>query len=184
MPTKTPPPADQLQLFAEVACRHLWQMVVDEDQPQPRWLDHPAYQSPALERVLDSGVDTQDLTDLIRDIQVQMIVNFAQFLDYPQEDAGDLPAEFELLVGNIEGPNQAVSGIHKALVQADPTSRFGAPRSLLLRRFQALSVAQQSELRKALGQQQFAMAAKLWKQGSESSLAQAMADVHALAQEL
>lgn len=176
------------QQFTELASAYLWQMVIDENQPEPDWLTDPAWQSEALQRVVASGVDKHDLTDLMREMQIQMIANFAQFLDYPQqlqslssdrEDAG-----FEFVLHGAQQSSWPVAGVYAALMRADPGQRYGESRSLVWRRWQQLAGDIQAELSILCQQQRYAPAAKLWQAHYPENLTACLLAVKQLALEL
>lgn len=181
------------QEFTALTTDFLWQLVIDENQPEPTWLTDPAWQSPTLQRVLASGVDKHDLTDLVRELQVQMVANFAQFLDYPQQfhqllqnnqaNTSSL-AEFDLIVQDQAQTSWTVGGIYGALLRTDPCQRFGETRSLVWRRWQQLESSVQIELAQYCQSQQFAHAAALWKAHTATTLSSALHEVKQLAHEL
>lgn len=175
------------QQFTELASAYLWQMVIDENQPEPDWLTDPAWQSEALQRVVASGVDKHDLTDLLREIQVQMIANFAQFLDYPQQLqslSSDCDAEFEFVLHGAQQSRWPVAGVYAALMRADPGQRYGESRSLIWRRWQQLPGDIQVELGKLCQQQRYAPAAQLWQAYYPAGLAACLLELKQLANEL
>lgn len=130
----------------------LWSMVVDEDSctdGYPSWLGpelsgHQQGNGPvgaetsALQRVLACGVDPDDLTDLVREMQHEVLYNVCQLIDDPGllgiglDHEGAQPAEFrwELVAVRDEEPagRAPVHGLHSSLDELDPSGRHGEPR--------------------------------------------------------
>ncbi|MFD7491643.1 hypothetical protein ACFV8T_04385 [Streptomyces sp. NPDC059832] len=130
----------------------LWSLVVDEDgytDGHPSWLE-PELRSDqqgngpadagtsALQRVLACGVDPDDLTDLVRERQHEVLYNVCQLIDDPGllgiglDHEGSRPAEFrwELVAVRDEEPagRAPVHGLHSSLDELDPSGRHGEPR--------------------------------------------------------
>ncbi|MCX4732065.1 hypothetical protein [Streptomyces sp. NBC_01363] len=140
--------AQALQLFLGT----LWSMVVDEDNyadGYPSWLEpglrgHQQGNGPAdagasaLQRVLACGVDPDDLTDLVREMQHEVLYNVCQLIDDPGllgiglDHEGARPADFrwELVAVRDEEPagRAPVHGLHSSLDELDPSGRHGEPR--------------------------------------------------------
>ncbi|MFI5767787.1 hypothetical protein ACIA74_04430 [Streptomyces sp. NPDC051658] len=130
----------------------LWSMVVDEDNyadGYPSWLEpglrgHQQGNGPAdagasaLQRVLACGVDPDDLTDLVREMQHEVLYNICQLIDDPGllgiglDHEGARPADFrwELVAVRDEEPagRVPVHGLHSSLDELDPSGRHGEPR--------------------------------------------------------
>ncbi|MEE1774210.1 hypothetical protein PUR34_40085 [Streptomyces sp. JV185] len=130
----------------------LWSMAVDEDSytdGYPSWLE-PELKSrrqdsapagpgaSALQRVLGCGVDPDDLTDLVREMQHEVLYNVCQLIDDPgllgigMDHEGSRPPEFrwELVAVRDEEPTGRVPvhGLHSSLDELDPSGRHGEPR--------------------------------------------------------
>lgn len=159
----------------------LWSDVVDEDQPRPRWIARwqelaangfPIIDDAALQRLLDAGVDAQDLTGVVRSAQILAIYNIAQLLDYPALGLGwDLPeaATPHLACATEAMPTQQplaqrLHALAPELLAQDPSGRFGEPQPLALRQWQALPDEPRERIRALVLGGQRAQAAALWKQ--------------------
>ncbi|MGW1406194.1 hypothetical protein [Streptomyces sp. NPDC002403] len=130
----------------------LWSMVVNEDgytDGHPSWLE-PELRSDqqgndpagpgtsALQRVLACGVDPDDLTDVVREVQHAVLYNVCQLLDDPgllgigTDHEGSRPEEFrwELVAVRDDEPagRVPVHGLHSSLDELDPSGRHGEPR--------------------------------------------------------
>lgn len=183
-------------LLQQLLLRGLWSDVVDESMPQPQWLEHwrtlgesgfPFINSPALQRLLDAGVDVHDLTDVVRSAQVLTIYNIAQLIDEPCRDVGydvaDAP-DVQLAYVDEAGVPHRPGSLRDALEESDPARRHGQPRSLELRQFGGLPPAQQEEFRGLLAKQAWSPAAALWKRAIGGELAHCLATVRQLARQL
>jgi hypothetical protein len=137
----------------------LWRLLVDEDRQVdgvPSWIeswlrglpsgavaDDPA--AAALQRLLATGVDVDDLTDVVRTMQHEIIYNVCQLLDDPYllgielQDLDPIPASddltdgpsscWELMAVRTTPPERvAIVGLHAELDQHDPTGRYGESR--------------------------------------------------------
>ncbi|SFY45023.1 hypothetical protein [Streptomyces atratus] len=145
-------PDDQSARALQSFLAALWSMVVDEDSytdGHPSWLEpelrgHQQGSAPAgpeasaLQRVLACGVDPDDLTDVVRGVQHEVLYNVCQLLDDPGllgiglDHEGAPPAEFrwELVAVRDEEPagRAPVHGLHSSLDELDPSGRHGEPR--------------------------------------------------------
>lgn len=187
---------DHGPLLRHLLLRGLWSDVVDESQPQPQWLERwrdlgesgfPFINSPALQRLLDAGVDVHDLTDVVRSAQVLTIYNVAQLIDEPCRDLGydveDAP-DLQLAYLADAGAPQRPGSLHDALEELDPAGRHGQPRSLELRRFGALPAALQEEIRGLMAQKAWSQTAVLWQRAVGGELAHCLAAMQSLARQL
>mgnify|MGYP007046991452 CR=1 FL=1 len=90
-------------------------------------------------RVLDKGVDPEDLTDIVRAEQYEVIYNVCQLLD--GEWLSDLREKipelhefswrlYEVAVDDdyVATPVRAIEDLHSMLGEVDPTGREGEPR--------------------------------------------------------
>jgi hypothetical protein len=183
-------------LLQQLLLRGLWSEVVDESMPEPAWLERwstlgasgfPFINSPALQRLLDAGVDVHDLTDVVRSAQVLTIYNVAQLIDEPCRDLGyDVEETPELQLAYVDeaGTPQRVDSLHGALEEMDPAGRHGQPRTLELRQFGSLPPAQQQELRDLLAKKAWSQAAVAWKRAVGGEPAHCLATVRQLARQL
>ncbi|MGC0414969.1 hypothetical protein [Embleya sp. AB8] len=134
--TNDPPNApDPHQAFLTA----LWSLIIDEDAKTagaPSWIESwlrgtepgtppedPA--AAALHRVLSSGVDPDDLTDVVRRMQHELAYNICQLLDDPGLLDLDPPTEWHLVAKETNTP---LAGLHASLDDFDPTARHGAAR--------------------------------------------------------
>lgn len=163
----------------ELLLHGLWGDVVDEAQPHPQWMERwqqlaatgfPVIDAAALQRLLDAGVDVHDLTGVVRSAQILAIYNIAQLLDYPALGLGwDLPkaATPHLACASEAAPDaaQRLHALAPELLSRDPAGRFGEPRPLALRQWQALPAEPRERIRALVQEDNHrAQAAALWKQ--------------------
>ncbi|MEW5927729.1 MAG: hypothetical protein AB1941_09595 [Gemmatimonadota bacterium] len=86
----------------------------------------------ALARLRASGADDQDLTELVRGMQAQLL--FA--LCYQLEDPGELEPEVQDVLWALVQVNQDgevlghISGLHESVLETDPTGREMRPREV------------------------------------------------------
>jgi len=129
----------QLQRF--LFLRQAWSNILDEDNI--KWIDsqiEDAERNPsgpyagvgsALNRVLAMGVSPQDLTDIARGIQAQMLFQICYLLDDPGFSEPELQdfswGLFE--VDEDDNPVQTrIGGLHESVLETDPTGREMRPR--------------------------------------------------------
>lgn len=187
---------DLAPVLQHLLLRGLWSDVVDESMPQPQWLerwrtldesDFPFINSPALQRLLDAGVDVHDLTDVVRSAQVLTVYNIAQLIDEPCGDLGydvaDAP-DVQLAYMDETGAPHRPGSLHAALEELDPAGRHGQPRTLELRQFGGLPAELQREIKDLLAQKAWSQAAVLWKRATGDDLKQCLATVQSLARQL
>ncbi|MCC7702961.1 hypothetical protein IGS59_11955 [Janthinobacterium sp. GW460P] len=183
-------------LLRQLLLRGLWADVVDESLPRPQWLERwralgesgfPFINAPALQRLLDAGVNVHDLTDVVRSAQVLTIYNIAQLIDEPCRDLGyDLEETPDLALAAIDaaGAVHRCGSLHEEIEERDPAGRHGQPRSLELRQFGGLPDAQQEALRDLLEKKAWSQAAMLWKRATGGELAHCLLTVQRLARQL
>ncbi|WP_194916153.1 hypothetical protein [Catenulispora rubra] len=128
----------------------VWSMVVDEDDYSdgcPSWIDLrggrqggvPAGTgADALRRILACGVDPDDLTDVVREMQHDLLYGICQLIDDPGllgiglDEEWSEPTDFrwELLAVRTAGPAEQapIRDLHSSLDAVDPSGREGAPR--------------------------------------------------------
>ncbi|MGW8393484.1 hypothetical protein [Pseudoduganella sp. HUAS MS19] len=70
---------DARSLLSELLLRGLWSLVIDEKDPSHL----SAVGGHSVQRLLDKGVDPDDLMDVVRETQVDIIYNVAQLVDWP-----------------------------------------------------------------------------------------------------
>jgi len=88
----------------------------------------------ALERLLACGVALEDLTDLVRGMQAELLFEFCYLL----EDPGDVPESVADVAwslvqvtddGDILG---SIPGLHESVLDTDPTGREMRPRGTVV----------------------------------------------------
>jgi hypothetical protein len=83
-----------------------------------------------LKRLLAAGAAREDITDVVRGMQAELLFNFCYLL----EDPGDLPEEvaeiqWALIQLSEEGrPLAQIGGLHESVLETDPTGREMRPR--------------------------------------------------------
>ncbi|MEV7422585.1 hypothetical protein [Streptomyces sp. NPDC091212] len=130
----------------------VWNMVVDEDariDGYPSWIEswlrgHGQENVPgsasaaALQRILACGVDPDDLTDVVRQMQHDLVYNVCQLIDDPgllgiglDEDRSEwTDVRWELAAVRTARPavRAPIDGLHSSLDEFDPSGRGGEPR--------------------------------------------------------
>jgi hypothetical protein len=128
------------QLARFLFLRQAWRSVVAEDDPT--WIDAAIRDAEAhsegpfagvghaLKRLRAAGATSQDLTDLVRGMQAQLLSSLCYLL----EDSGEVEAEVSNIAWALfqidkEGePLAAVTGLHESVLETDPTGREMRPR--------------------------------------------------------
>jgi hypothetical protein len=115
----------------------MWSMVVQDDTTWPgKWADANAPIPAAIRRVLDRGIDPQDLTDVVRDAQIDALYNVAQLLEHcghgidEQQEKIAENVEWRLVEydGDTSEQNRVIGALHQGFFEMDPTGRSGEPR--------------------------------------------------------
>ncbi|WP_406097083.1 hypothetical protein [Kitasatospora purpeofusca] len=128
----------------------MWSMVVDEDSytdGHPSWIDLSGHQqgtvptgagTGALHRILACGVNPDDLTDVVREMQHNLLYGVCQLIDDPGllgiglDEEWSEPTDFrwELVAVRTTGPagRAPIHGLHSSLDDLDPSGRDGATR--------------------------------------------------------
>lgn len=140
-------PARSRELFLT----DLWSLLIDEDDRvngHPSWIeswfrgtpsdgvpDHPT--AAALHRMLASGTDVDDLTDVVRTMQYEIVYNVCQLLDDPAllgirtgRDPERAEPGWELIAVRTAPPpdRRPLGELHSSLAEHDPSGRGGEPR--------------------------------------------------------
>lgn len=130
------------QLTRFVFLRAAWRLVVSEDNKT--WIDqeidysfkHPndacSGIGPALQRLLDLGADRQDITDIVRVKQYEMLFNMCYLLDDPGElepELGKMGWSLHEKDKNGKVTGRLVNMLHESALEMDPTGREMRPRS-------------------------------------------------------
>lgn len=116
----------------------LWSNVVGDDDSWMRdWADpkHPV--SAAVQRMLAKGIDPRDLTDVVRDMQIDVLFNACVALGDSAHGIEDLQEKIpetidwclaEHDVANGKAMRIASDDLHSDFYDFDPTGRHGEPR--------------------------------------------------------
>jgi hypothetical protein len=124
----------------------LWSEVHPEEPgatDPPRWIGEwesglPMVDVAALRRLIGAGVDTQDLSDVVRSAQVLLVYNIANMLDdgwgfirllLGNELTGDLHWELVASEASTAPGSRTIEGLHECLGDQDPTGRGCDPRA-------------------------------------------------------
>jgi hypothetical protein len=129
------------QLARYVFLRQAWKRILDENDH--RWIgnvlqnlqrspDSPyAGQGHALKRLRELGARDEDLTDLVRGAQAELLFDFCLLL----EDPGELEEEISGLswalveLDSSGRVRERIGGLHESVLQTDPTGREMSPRA-------------------------------------------------------
>jgi hypothetical protein len=128
------------QLARFLFLRQAWRQIVKEGDPG--WIDnsirradaHPgepyAGVGHALKRLRRRGATDEELTDLVRGMQAELLFSFCSLLDDPGEVEPDVSDVAWRLVqtddeGNVLG---SIGGLHESVLETDPTGREMRPR--------------------------------------------------------
>jgi hypothetical protein len=130
------------QLARFLFLRQGWRMIVDEDDPS--WIGrlieraeaHPhepyAGVGHALKKLRGRGATDDEITDVVRGMQAQLLFGFCYLL----EDPGDVEPEVADVAwsivqvdgeGNVLG---SIPGLHESVLETDPTGREMRPRTM------------------------------------------------------
>jgi hypothetical protein len=128
------------QLARFLFLRQAWQLVVSEDDTS--WIDRGigrAEKRPdepyagvghALKKLRARGASDEEITDLVRGMQAQLLFSFCFLLD----DAGYLPDEVADMAWALHQVDEAgnvlgtIEGLHESVLETDPTRREMRPR--------------------------------------------------------
>jgi hypothetical protein len=128
------------QLGRYLFLRQAWKQVIDEDdhswiQAQiDRSLEHPGRPcsgiGPALQRLLDHGANPQDLTDVVRVMQYELLFGLCYLLGDPGLEEPEVQdISWGLIQFDKNGDAVAeISGLYESLLGMDPTGREMRPR--------------------------------------------------------
>jgi hypothetical protein len=116
----------------------LWRCAIREDESWMRsWGSDEAAPIPsAIARMLEKGIDPSDLTDVVRDMQVQALFNVCCLIDEPSGAVGDLLndiaenvewglADLDPKTGDL---GRQIEDVHESFHSFDPAGRNGEPR--------------------------------------------------------
>ena len=85
----------------------------------------------ALARCTDMGVDPQDLTDIVRGMQVELLFSLCYMLEDPGFAEGEVEdIGWSLVVAdeNCQPTARQINGLHESVLETDPTGREMRPR--------------------------------------------------------
>lgn len=129
------------QLHRYLFLRQAWSRVIAEDEQT--WIEraiHNAEKDPeapysgvgrALAMLLASGASRDDLTDLVRGMQAQLLFDVCYLLDDPsleEPELADLGWSLVETDEELEPTANAIGGLHESVLQTDPTGREMRPR--------------------------------------------------------
>ena len=128
------------QLGRFLFLRQIWREVLDENDVS--WIQRQIKTSdqnpdapcsgigPALQRLLEKGADPQDITDIARTMQYQLLFRLCYLLSDPSISEPDLQ-DFGWGLFQVNGDGEIVDTIgmlHESLLETDPTGREMRPR--------------------------------------------------------
>ncbi|WP_426162823.1 hypothetical protein [Pseudoduganella sp. R-34] len=174
---------DARTLLSELLQRGLWSLVIDESSPSKL----PVLGGDAVRRLLDKGVDVDDLMDVVRETQVDMIYSVANLIDWPTYELElEEPSGLTMFVGLQESGENAlpIHDLHSCLMSRDPSGRHGEPRAIEVRQFQKLGEDEQENILDLLQERKLSAAALLWKKCIGGELKECMKAVQVLHEQL
>src|SRR6266705_3777307 len=129
----------QLQRF--LFLRQAWRNILEEENV--KWIEHEIQRSErnptdpyagvgaALKRCLAKIVSPQDLTDIARGIQAQMLFQFCYLLDDPAFPESEL-RDFAWGLFEVDSDDNPIppriGSLHESVLETDPTGREMRPR--------------------------------------------------------
>jgi hypothetical protein len=128
------------QLARYVFLRQAWRNVVSEDDPA--WInnsieaararpDEPyAGVGHALAKLRERGATDQELTDLVRGMQAELLFSFCYLLEDPGELEPDI-SHIGWALAQVDGAGNVLAGIgglHESVLETDPTGREMRPK--------------------------------------------------------
>lgn len=128
------------QLARYVFLRQAWKRILGENdhgwienvlQNLQRSPDAPyAGQGHALKRLKELGARDEDLTDLVRGAQAELLFDFCYLLEDPGELEGEISdLSWALVELDSEGHVlERIGSLHESVLETDPTGREMAPR--------------------------------------------------------
>lgn len=129
------------QLHRFLFLRQAWDQVISEDDDA--WMEQhlkSAQADPgapfagiglALGRLLADGASRDDLADLVRGMQVQLLFNLCYLLDDPsliEPELADIGWAVVETDADSEPTNRTIGGLHESVLETDPTGREMRPR--------------------------------------------------------
>jgi hypothetical protein len=129
------------QLHRFLFLRQAWSRVIPEGDHS--WIDEAIAEfktdpdasftgiGGALVRLLKTGASRDDLADLVRGMQAQLLVDFCYLLDDPsltEPELGDVGWALVETDSEFEPTARTIGGLHESVLQTDPTGREMRPR--------------------------------------------------------
>jgi hypothetical protein len=118
-----------------------WSHVVADDDTT--WMDRSIEGTPvgrdrpfdgvahALRRLIDAGADRNDLNQLVRGMQVELLSGVCSLLDDAAAVEGNQYQHWVLVgVDSAGGPGRPILGLHESVLETDPTGREMRPRPI------------------------------------------------------
>ena len=128
------------QLGRFLFLRQAWREVLDESDIT--WIQAEIKKSrqnpsgpcagigPALERTLEKGVDPEDMTEIVRTMQYELLFRICYLLSDPSIMEPELE-DFSWGLFQLNGDGEVVDtieGLHESVLETDPTGREMRPR--------------------------------------------------------
>jgi hypothetical protein len=129
------------QLHRFLFLRQAWRMIVNEDDPS--WIGRliqSAEASPnqpyagvghALKKLRARGATEEEITDLVRGMQAELLFGFCYLLEDPGEVEPEVAhVAWSFVRVDAEGePLGNIPGLHESVLELDPTGRGMRPRT-------------------------------------------------------
>ncbi len=122
------------QLARYLFLRQAWRSIVSADDPT--WIDkliaasedHPdepyAGRGHALKRLRARGATDDELTDLVRGTQAELLFEFCYLLEDPGDLEEGMDMSWALFQTNEDGAARShIAGLHESVLETDPTGR-------------------------------------------------------------
>lgn len=128
------------QLGRFLFLREAWRRVIPEDDHS--WIESEIGESAlnfgkpcsgtgkALDRLLATGADKQDISDVVRGMQYDLLFSLCYLLDGPEDLEPDVAnISWALVEIDEDGePGASIAGLHESVLEMDPTGREMRPR--------------------------------------------------------
>lgn len=93
--------------------------------------------APALDRILSKGVSVEDLTEVVRALQYEVLFGISYLLDNPTPATVGIASELEAVGSNVRWglfeldgslrPTRQIAALHESALDTDPTGREMRP---------------------------------------------------------
>ncbi|MFT3926897.1 MAG: hypothetical protein QM778_30405 [Myxococcales bacterium] len=128
------------QLHRYLFLRQAWRAIVSDDDHA--WIDANiaatkrdpnapyAGVGHALAAMREKGVDDEDIAQLVRGMQAELLFSFCYLLEDPNfEDADAMGVSWSLVALDEQGePTGPIPGLHESVLELDPTGRDMRPK--------------------------------------------------------